>query len=169
MRKSKLKNRKPTYQPANLRPHKHFIDVENKKRANSILYWSGMLLLTMLNFLAALILIPFLLSAELVPVILILVMLGLFFGYVFHLLINQLEHIEHEHRLFAIIFIPMVALIGVLSVITALTSLAAVIGLPPPPNPFLAGGIYLAAFVLPTIVSYIVDSEKTITPASERG
>ena len=158
------RKRRVRYQPADLQAMHYQADMQFKRNANVIMYWSVLLFLTILNFLAALILIPFLLSAASPGVFLIIIMLGLFFGYIFAMLVWQLEHLQIEHRIFAAIFVPFMTVLGMLTVVTSLNTIANVLRIQPPGSPLISGSVYVISFIMPYILLPAFKRQKSASP-----
>ena len=125
------------------------------KELDHILYWSTLLVLIMANFFMIFAIIPFLLLAPSFHFYLIIGILGLLFGYVFSLLINNIENLGAHHHLIAVLFIPAFAVINLVIISTSVVSLAAVFGRESTVEPLTVSIIYVVFFVLPYVVSVI--------------
>ena len=125
------------------------------KELDHILYWSTLLVLIMSNFFMIFAIIPFLLFAPSFHFYLIIGILGLVFGYVFSLLINNIENLGAHHHLIAVLFIPAFAFINLVIMSTSMGSIATVLGRELTVEPLTVSLIYVIFFVLPYIVSII--------------
>jgi hypothetical protein len=131
-------------------------EIEFKRTASLILYWSTILFLTLMNFMIALVLTPFLLATPTIQLYLIIALLGLFFGYIFNLLITRIEFLEKQHHFFAAFFIPFVAVITILTILSSVGSIAATLGLEITQDPEITLTLYAAAFIAPYVLSRIM-------------
>ena len=80
---------------------------------DKIVYWTGLILAIVGNFVISVILIPFLILIQTFYLYLALLFLGVVFGWVFSILIQDIESIREGQRIVAWIFIPAIALINV--------------------------------------------------------
>jgi len=95
------------------------LDESHDKKSSTILvldkvaYWSGLLLAIIGNFIISMLLIPFLILLKSFYLYIALVFLGITFGWVFSLLIKDIEAIKSGQHIIAWIFIPAIAVINV--------------------------------------------------------
>ncbi len=82
-------------------------------RLQRFVSWAAMLILILTNFLAAVLLVPFLLFFEGVPQYIIIVLFGVGFGLLFNLMIHSIEHIGDKHHIIAGVLVPCFALLDV--------------------------------------------------------
>lgn len=134
--------------------------IEFRKEMNKTVYWATLLVLTVANFLISLVLIPFLLILKPLQIGIIVVVLGVIFGMLFNLVIRDIEHIQTHHHMIAAIFIPALALINVFVMVEISNSLAERIGTAGYENPIFIAVLYIAAFLLPYIISQFVEATK---------
>ncbi len=78
-----------------------------------IIYWVGLIIAIVGNFLIAVTLIPFLMILNSLQIYIILGIVGFVFGQLFNILIKDIEHVDEKHHLMAGVFIPTIALITV--------------------------------------------------------
>ncbi|MFH1399586.1 MAG: hypothetical protein ABIG95_05745 [Candidatus Woesearchaeota archaeon] len=83
------------------------------KQSARILYWLVLLMLGLCNFLIFLALVPFMLFLSPSHLLIIFASIGLVFGLIFSFLINDIEHLQPRHHVFAALFIPAIALINI--------------------------------------------------------
>lgn len=125
--------------------------VEYAKHGSNILYWMSLLVLTICNFFIAIILIPLLIFINQAQLYLIVVALGLVFGFFFNLLIHDIEHLERKHHLFAILFIPLVVIIDLFIVINISNNIATIFGISTKQSPLIVSCVYVLVFLIPYI------------------
>ncbi len=156
MTKSKKKVKKRA-----VAPKKYNIDLSyNKehyakvnKQAARMHYWMVLILLMIIKFLLFAVLVPYILIIQSSILIMILGIIGLIFGIIFHFMINDIEHLEKKHHRIAAILIPSVAIVNIYILVSIQRFVA---GYFPHSNEiFLYGSAsYLVMFLLP----YISDS-----------
>ncbi len=123
--------------------------VEFGKTPHNIVYWSTLLLLLVCNFVISIVLIPFILALTGFKFYLLIILLGFIFGFLFNILIQDIEHIGTHHHVFAIIFMPLVAVINIMIMIGVANKIAEIIGLLIYQDPFLPALVYTLVFLLP--------------------
>jgi|WetSurMetagenome_2_1015567.scaffolds.fasta_scaffold387815_2 hypothetical protein len=128
----------------------------HSRAASSILYWSTILFLTLMNFIVAIILVPFFLATPTLQLYLTIAIFGLLFGQLFNVLITRIEYLERHHHLFASIFIPLIAIVALLAVLSLSRSLASVLGVQITQNPRITILVYIASFILPYSTSRLL-------------
>jgi hypothetical protein len=129
---------------------------EHSRAASSVLYWSTILFLTLMNFIVAIILVPFFLATQSLQLYLTIAIFGLLFGQLFNVLITRIEYLESHHHLFASIFIPLIAVVALLAVLSLSRSLASVLGVQITQNPRITILVYVATFLLPYSMSRLL-------------
>ena len=80
---------------------------------DKIVYWSGLFLAIIGNFVISVLLIPFLILLKSFYLYIALLFLGIIFGWVFSILIADIEAIKAGQHIVAWIFIPAIALVNV--------------------------------------------------------
>jgi len=147
----KLNKSKPikVKEKASLKPFK------SVKELDLILYWSTVLVLIMANFFMAIVIIPFILLASNFHFYLIIALLGIVFGYVFSMLVNNIENLTPHHHLIAVLFIPVFAVINLIIISTSTGGIAALLGIESKAEPLSVSLLYVASFMLPYAVSLI--------------
>ncbi len=76
--------------------------------------WTALALLIFINFLGALLLVPFLLFFEGIPQYVLIVLFGIGFGLLFNLMIHSIEHLGNKHHIIAGIIIPCCAVLDLI-------------------------------------------------------
>tara|TARA_Y100000310_G_C20701427_1_gene830296 strand:- start:6823 stop:7278 length:456 start_codon:yes stop_codon:yes gene_type:complete len=128
---------------------------KDAKELDLILYWTTLLVLIMANFFMAIVIIPFLLFASNYHFYLIIGILGVFFGYVFNLLISNIENLDAHHHLMAILFIPAFTFINLIIISTSIGGLASALGIETNKEPLIISIFYVASFLTPYILSTV--------------
>ena len=118
-------------------------------------YWTALIITIIGNFLIGVVLVPFLLGLAQIQLYIVIATLAIAFGFLFNLLINDIEHVDYKHHIVAGIFIPMMAIITIYVVTSLTNDLSRVTGLKNPHNPLLVSVVYVAAFITPYIIGKI--------------
>ncbi len=124
-------------------------------RLQRTLYWFALLGLLICNLLVAVFLIPFLFVLKGVFLHIIIGTLGLIFGAFFNLLINDIEHLERRHHVFALVFIPVISIINIFIIYQLIHILAGIINYPLHQSPAIVSLVYVIAFIIPYTISMI--------------
>src|SRR3989344_3143247 len=82
-----------------------------------IVFWTALVVIILGNFMASLLLIPFLVVFNTTMLYVVTVFLGGAIGFLYNFLINDVEHLETKHHLFATILIPLIAIINIFLVV----------------------------------------------------
>ncbi len=132
--------------------HEHFF-----KGVHPILYWVGLVIAVIANFILAVALIPFLMMLTSFQVYIILAVVGSVFGLVFKVIIKDIEHIDVKHHILAGAFIPAVALVTVYLITSVANKFNSVIQNSNSHNPLIASMIYFLTFAAPYTIYKIKD------------
>lgn len=129
------------------------------KKMNPILYWMTLIVAIIGNMIISVILIPLLIAIEsAVALYSIIALLGLAFGFLFNVLLIDIEQIDPKHHVIAGIFIPVIALINIFIVVNITNIIdQAIFGTQIQQNAFIIGIIYVAAFIGPYLVTKAMD------------
>ncbi|NQU79195.1 hypothetical protein HQ545_05500 [Candidatus Woesearchaeota archaeon] len=122
-----------------------------------IIYWVGLVVAIIGNFLLAVTLIPFLMFLNSVQVYVILGVVGFVFGALFSVILKEIESVDQTHHILAGVFIPVLALITVYIMVTVANRFNAVINNPNPQNAIMISLVYLITFSAPYFVYKIKD------------
>ena len=121
---------------------------------DKIAYWAGLLLAILANFVISVMLIPFLIVMKRFYLYLALVFIGVAFGWVFSVLIEDLEAIKSGQHIVAWIFIPAVALINVYLMTNLSNFIAVLMEMPSSVHQStFVSVVYVAAFMIPYSIS----------------
>lgn len=126
---------------------------------NRFLYWSGLLFLTVMNFLITLIFLPILMLMRGLAIYIVVIVIGLLFGMIFDFLIKDLEHLEKKHHLFAAIIIPLISIIDLFIIQIIAKNVSMILKVSIAHNPLIAGSLYLLGFLGPFTYSYLIKHE----------
>ncbi|MBN1386524.1 hypothetical protein JW968_06150 [Candidatus Woesearchaeota archaeon] len=132
------------YSEANHIKHEKF-----HHHSSKMLYWITLLVLLICNFAVSLFIVPFLLVLSTFFLYAVLAALGLVFGFLFNLLITDIEHLERRHHLFAAIFMPVVSIVNVFVMIHISNVIAGFFKVFIVHDPFTLSIVYVAAFLAP--------------------
>ena len=124
------------------------------RHVDKSLYWVLLFLAIAGNFIISVVLVPFLLILEGLPLYFSLFFIGLSFGWMFSFILHHIELSKGQH-IIAAILIPALAIINV-GIFAALSNkLIIMLKLATPPhNPFIAGAVYVLGYVLPGAISH---------------
>ncbi len=133
------------------------------RKMNPILYWMTLIIAIVGNMLISVILIPFLLAVKsAIALYFIIALLGISFGFLFNVLLTDIEHIDPRHHVIAGIFIPAIALINIFIVVNITNTIEQVIFKTTiQENSIVIGIIYVAAFIGPYAFTKITDMLET--------
>ena len=136
---------------------------------NRVLYWTDLFILTIGNFMIAVILIPFLLALKSAALYLIVATLGFVFGILFAIMVRDIESIERKHHIFAAIYIPVISVINLYTMVTVANNLTVLLKIGLNHNPLPVAIMYVVAFMLPYLyvnVSHILPKGSPPAPLS---
>ncbi len=111
--------------------------------------WTALALLIFVNFLGALLLVPFLLFFEGLPQYVLIVLFGLGFGLLFNLMIHSIEHLGDKHHIIAGILVPCFALLDLVILFGILDQAVQKFQIAITYNYALIVLIFLCAFLIP--------------------
>ena len=134
---------------------KHRPYLESTKNFHRLAYWFSLLILTICNLFIAVFLVPFLLALQGVFVYVIVGVLGTIFGLLFSRVIQDIEHIEMHHHIFAAVFIPMIAVINIFVMVAATNKISEIFQLTLKLHPIILSCIYVACFLTPYLIAMI--------------
>jgi hypothetical protein len=123
-------------------------------------YWASLIVLLVCNLVVAVVLIPFILVLTSLKFYLLVALLAFIFGFLFNIIINDIEHIETKHHVFAIIFIPLVAIINITIMIGVSNRIAGILGLLKYQDPLQPAILYALIFLLPYAVSLLREENR---------
>lgn len=134
---------------ANVEPKGHSMH----RNSGLVLYWLIVLSLIVLNTLSVVVIPLLQLSASSEKVLVVVAVLGLFFGYVTHRLVNLVDNLEPTHHFFARLLVPAAAILNLFVVSSAANKVAAALQLGFTHNPIHVSLAYGIAFILPSLGS----------------
>lgn len=143
--------------------HLHFA-----KGAHPILYWLGLIIAIIGNFVLSVAFIPFMMFLTSLQLYVILAVVAYIFGAVFNVIIKDIEHIDTKHHIIAGAFIPALALITVFVMTNVSNRVSEFIMAPNPHNPIIVSVIYLVFFSAPYAIYKIKDvlEERRVASAA---
>lgn len=133
------------------------------RQMNPILYWMTLIVAIIGNLIISVVLIPFLIAVEsVIALYSIIALLGLAFGFLFNVLLTDIEHIDPKHHVIAGIFIPAIALINIFIVVNITNTIDQIIfGTNIHGNVFVIGFVYVMAFMGPYMAAKFSDVLET--------
>lgn len=117
---------------------------------DEIAYWSGLILAILGNFVISVVLIPFLIVIKTVYLYLALIFLGVSFGWLFSILIDDIEKIKSSPHIVAWIFIPSIAVINIFIMVNLANHIAKLMEMSSSVHqaPFVSF-VYVLSFMMP--------------------
>jgi hypothetical protein len=134
---------------------------EKQSKISSILYWMTLLLIIVGNLLLSVVLVPFLLVIS-GPVLYIMVSaVALVWGLLFNIVIDDIEELDEKHHIIAGIFIPFIAVFNVYMIVNLSNAVDKALNISEiQQNPWIVGGVYVLAFMLPFSISKIKERQE---------
>lgn len=114
-------------------------------------YWIGLLIAVAGNFIISIVLLPFLVIMKESYLYVSLALLGLAFGALLHILLREIEHLQHKHHIIAEMFIPSIALLNVYIVTKLANRISATMQLQTAHEPGIVALVYVIAFFSPHV------------------
>jgi len=131
------------------------------KFIDSIVYWAVLIVTIVGNIILSIILIPFLLTLNHIQLYLIICTIAATFGFLFDLLIRDIENLEQKHYIIAGIFIPSMAIIDVFFMVQFANYLTNIMQLSTiQHNPLIVGVFYTASFIAPYLINKYLIQKK---------
>ncbi len=129
------------------------------KKIDKLVYWAVLVVTIIGNTIISIILIPFLLALKNIQLYIIITTIALTFGFLFDLLIRDLQAVEQEQVIIAWIFIPAIAIINVFFMTQFSNHLIEIMMLKniAEHNPLLIGAAYTLAFICPYLIRKLID------------
>ncbi|HLD96810.1 MAG TPA: hypothetical protein VI934_00530 [Candidatus Nanoarchaeia archaeon] len=125
------------------------------KNSGVILYWLVLLALVVLNLMAALVVPVLQVSVSSQKLLLIVIALGFFFGYVANKMFSTIENLEAKHHVFARLLVPAAAMLNIFLISLATNRFAALLGIGFKHEPLIISIAYGAAFIIPSLFSAV--------------
>ena len=120
---------------------------------SKIVFWSALIVIIFANFIASLVLIPFLLVFHDVLLYSIVILLAGSIGFLYKLLITDIGHLEQKHHIWASILIPLIAAVNmVIMVLVANQFIAEVENASALQNPWLVAATFSIALIIPYLL-----------------
>ena len=127
---------------------------------DKIVYWAGLFLAIVGNFVISVLLIPFLILLKSFYLYLALLFLGIIFGWVFSILIADIEAVKSGQRIVAWVFIPAIALINVYVMANISNHIAALMELTSGIHAAsMVSVVYVMAFMFPYGMARILEKQ----------
>lgn len=129
------------------------------KKIDLFVYWSALIISIILNIVVSGVIIPMMFLIHGLALIGLVFVISIFFGWVFYILIKDIENMEVHHHIIAGLFIPAIALVNVF-VIVSLANRIIQTNMPellsiPLANPLQISIVYVIGFTLPYLIGRI--------------
>ena len=135
--------------------------IKKKKNFDKIIYWSILFVAIIGNLIISITLVPFLLALNSYQLYLIVITLGLSFGFLFNILIIDIENLEKKHYIIAGIFIPSLAIINIAYMTMFSNYLIGIMHLHNiTHNPVSIGIAYAVSFVVPLFIYTQLEKDR---------
>ena len=125
------------------------------KNSGILLYWLVLLELAILSLMAALIVPVLQVSVSSQKLLLIVMALGFFFGYVANKLFAMIENLKVMHHVFARLLVPSATMLNIFAISLATNRVMASWGMDYKYEPFIISIAYGAAFLVPSLYSAV--------------
>lgn len=141
------------------------IEKANEKKTDKIrvldllIYWFVLIVAIIGNLVISLALVPFLLEFRNFFLYVIIAILALVFGFLFDLLIRDIESLEQKHVIIAGIFIPALAVINIFYITNFSNYVSAALNLNNTHSPFFVSAVYVAAFSAPYLFYRVINKK----------
>ncbi|HLC96083.1 MAG TPA: hypothetical protein VJH97_02070 [Candidatus Nanoarchaeia archaeon] len=129
------------------------------KILDAIIYWFVLFVAIFGNLIISIALVPFLLQFRSVFLYTIIAVLAAVFGFLFDLLIRDIETIQKKHVIIAGLFIPALAIINIYYITSFSNHVSSVLQLGNSHNPISISFIYVIAFISPYFLYKISHKE----------
>lgn len=139
------------------------------RNSGLVLYWLIVLSLIVLNTLAVIVIPLLQLSTNSQKVLVVVAVLGLFFGYVTHRLVNLVDNLEPTHHFFARVLVPAAAILNLFVVSSAANRVAAALHIGFIHNPIHVSLAYGVAFILPSLGSAAAAAYSVYAKGGKKG
>lgn len=131
-------------------------------KLDRVVYWVAMIVSIAGNFLISIILIPFLITiTNKIALGIIIFAISLSFGFLFNILLKDIEGVDEEHHIIAGIFIPALALINIFVITNVANHFISQLNIQQSHNPFMIGTIYVTAFTTPYLIDKLLNKNTT--------
>ncbi|MFH1440237.1 MAG: hypothetical protein ABIG89_06715 [Candidatus Woesearchaeota archaeon] len=129
-----------------------------KSRLHLTGFWLLMLGLVVLNAVAIIFIVPLILLIKLPWTYIVIIAAGLFCGIIFNWLILEIEHLEHEHHVIAMLMIPLMTLLDVIIIYAIIDKVRAAAALSYNPEPVVF--YFGICFIIPYFVWFTLGKHK---------
>ncbi|MBI2659880.1 hypothetical protein HYX07_01845 [Candidatus Woesearchaeota archaeon] len=115
------------------------------------IFWILLVLIITANFAVSVALLPLLVALKGIFVYAVIIMLGIFLGLLFEMVIRGMEHLEMRHHLFLAVLIPATAMANIFIIAGISNNLARALNLASIHSPIIISTVYSVSFVLPYV------------------
>jgi len=130
---------------------------------DKVVYWTGLFLAIIGNFAISVVLIPFLILMRSFYLYLALVFLGVVFGWVFSILLRDIEAIKTGQHVVAWIFIPAIAVINIYVMTNLSNHIAALLEIATGIHmASMVSVVYVASFMFPYAISKLLSKGQSL-------
>jgi hypothetical protein len=88
--------------------------------------------------------------------------IALSFGFLFNVLLKDIEEIDYAHHLIADIFIPSLALINTFVITNLANHFITILNIQTAHNPLVIGILYVIGFMMPYLVDKFFDKDRFV-------
>ncbi|MBR9690285.1 hypothetical protein GOV08_01235 [Candidatus Woesearchaeota archaeon] len=137
-------------------------------KLDKIVYWIAMFIAITGNFIISVILIPFLVTiTNKVALGVIIFAISLSFGFLFNVLLKDIEALDMEHHIIAGIFIPALALINIFVITNVSNHFIKLLNIQSQHSPFVIGAVYIIGFLTPFTTDKLFVEKRKLKKAQK--
>ena len=134
-------------------------EISGTKRIDLFVYWTALIIAIVLNVVVSGIILPMMFMIQGLSLVVMVFVIALFFGWVFYILIKDIENMELHHQIIAGLFIPAIALVNVF-VIVSIGNRIIQLDMPqllniPVSHPLQISIVYAIGFTVPYLISQL--------------
>lgn len=123
------------------------------KKLDKVVYWTALMIVIAGNFLISTVLIPFIITiSNSIALGIIIFSISLTFGYLFNVLLKDIESIDNSIHIISGFFLPSISLINVYIMTNVSNHFMKLLNYNSKHNPYLIGIIYILAFMTPYLI-----------------
>ena len=123
------------------------------------MFWMATAILIATNIIISLIMVPILLVASEIQIFFVMIF-GFFSGYLFNLLLRNIDNLEKKHYIISAFLIPALAMVNVFVMMGMMQKIGDAIGIATTQNPLAISGAYAMAFLLPHLWMNVIRKDK---------
>jgi len=137
----------------------HAAEMTGTKKIDLFVYWTALIISIVLNIVVSGIILPMMFMIHGLALIGLIFVIALFFGWIFYILIKDIENMEIHHHIIAGLFIPAIALVNVFIIVNIGNRIIR-FNMPtllhiPISDPLQISVVYAISFTIPYLISQL--------------